>query len=295
MEDWAYGGSWDLELTKPCVPSTFGGYNVSKTTYNNATLRAFNFLVETSDNKQPELDTLGSDKDLFAEVAGDGNGHISRNIRLATMMIDTVEPYIAILGAGGLILPDDIVPMQKDRLNDCLTTHAISIPSNIKSIDIFWTIGGSFNVDETRVAYGKWDDDFRNMDCSTQPNTISDLFTPTTRITEAQTGKTRWNESGIEPNTSFYPELIGTSLPFGPIFQETIDLSYFKDGDKIAVVPYASVDQHWKEQPKSFTPNVKPQSHSVNVRTDPSWRHESSGKVVQGRLHWRSVRKRINV
>ena len=78
MEDWAYGGSWDTDLVKPCNPTTFGGYPESKTIYDNSTLRAFNFLIETSDNKNPLPTVLGTDEDLFGATAGEGNGHISR-------------------------------------------------------------------------------------------------------------------------------------------------------------------------------------------------------------------------
>ena len=46
MEDWAYAGSWDLKLATSCRPAN--GYPPERTRYANATLRAFNVLVEAS-------------------------------------------------------------------------------------------------------------------------------------------------------------------------------------------------------------------------------------------------------
>ena len=91
MEDWAYAGSWTPDLVKPCTPKTYGGYPPEKTTYNNSTLRAFNMLVETSDDKFPK-DHLGSSLDV---LSGDteGNGHISRSWPDRTTISDCHQLY----------------------------------------------------------------------------------------------------------------------------------------------------------------------------------------------------------
>ena len=129
------------------------------------------------------------------------------------------------------------------------------------------------------------------MDCFSQVNDIYSLFTNSTSITESQNGRSRWHEEGPFPDAkeSSLHEIVGKTIPYGAIFSEKIDLSRFKSGDKVAVLPFAKVDQHWKSQPSPHTPEVSPQSHSVNIRTNPSWRFESAGKVVQGRLYWRGV------
>eukprot|EP00816_Leptocylindrus_hargravesii_P001589 CAMPEP_0196801782 /NCGR_PEP_ID=MMETSP1362-20130617/1558_1 /TAXON_ID=163516 /ORGANISM="Leptocylindrus danicus, Strain CCMP1856" /LENGTH=775 /DNA_ID=CAMNT_0042172905 /DNA_START=192 /DNA_END=2519 /DNA_ORIENTATION=- len=289
MEDWAYGGSWDLDLVSPCTPTTFGGYDKSKTTYNNATLRAFNVLIETSDNKQPAPNTLGTDEGLFNEMAGNGNGHISRNIRLAQMMIDTVEPYVSVLAVEDIILPDDIVPLSNRGGRACLSTNVVAFPKGTKKVEVFWTVGGSFTIDETRVAYGTWDVAFSGlMDCSTQPKKVADLFTESIKLTSTQSGRTRWHNSGASPSSdsTWLKEEVGGSIPYGPIFSAIIDLSEYNVGDKVAIMPYAKVDQNWKNQPETTDPEVPPQSHVVNARTNPDWHFESAGKVVQGRLDW---------
>lgn len=88
MEDWAYGGSWENEITMKeenfkvitqCNPNTYGSYSANKTIYDYATtndenikrmqgnsLRAMIFLIETNDDKRPEESTLGSNENLFS-------------------------------------------------------------------------------------------------------------------------------------------------------------------------------------------------------------------------------------
>ncbi|KAF4028298.1 Zinc carboxypeptidase [Phytophthora infestans] len=76
MEDWGYAASWENEFTTPkpikeCNPSSFGGYPAEKTRYNNATHRAFNVLIETSDNKQPNSTSWGDSSTLSDEALSD--------------------------------------------------------------------------------------------------------------------------------------------------------------------------------------------------------------------------------
>lgn len=121
MEDWAYAGNWDPDSKRvPCKPLTFGGYAEEQTKYTDAMLRAVNVLVETSDAKWPTV--LGeSNKILDAES---GTGHVPRNVRLALMLIDIVEPYVYVVDAA------------MDEL----------------SIQVRWEVGGAFKVDETQVV-----------------------------------------------------------------------------------------------------------------------------------------------
>lgn len=102
MEDWAYAGSWDKAAVPVCKPPTFGGYPAEKTQYNDAMLRAFNILVETSDMKRPTEDTLGkmslqgtgNEGDSMLVVEGEGDGHVPRNLRLSYAVLDLLEPYV---------------------------------------------------------------------------------------------------------------------------------------------------------------------------------------------------------
>ncbi|KAF1792689.1 Peptidase M14, carboxypeptidase A [Phytophthora cactorum] len=105
MEDWGYAASWENEYTTPkpikeCNPSSFGGYPAEKTRYNNATHRAFNVLIEASDNKQPNATSWGDSSTLSDEALSDYLpatemvGHVPRNVRLSLLYIDLVQPYV---------------------------------------------------------------------------------------------------------------------------------------------------------------------------------------------------------
>ena len=61
MEDWAYAASWEAgTLKRGCEPTTFGGYDITRTNeYDSASVRAFNILVETSDDKSPPDGAMG--------------------------------------------------------------------------------------------------------------------------------------------------------------------------------------------------------------------------------------------
>lgn len=84
----------------------------------------------------------------------------------------------------------------------------------------------------------------------------------------------------------------------GPIFRATLDVSKYSIHDEIVVLARARVDQSWQQQqqqqPSSpqqqqqqqMKPNVPPQAHIVNARTNPLWHHTSAGKMIQGRLDW---------
>lgn len=90
FEDYAYASSWS-DLVNVCNPTTYGGYDKSKTHYDSVTLRTYNFLVETSNSKNPSDNALGSDNNLFtAPFVYDNNtdnGYVAKSIRIALMAI----------------------------------------------------------------------------------------------------------------------------------------------------------------------------------------------------------------
>lgn len=284
MEDWAYGGSWDPDRVVQCTPNTFGGYPPEKTTYNDSTLRMFNVLVEASDHKTPPATKTGTTEQLLI-TNGAGNGHISRNLRIALMAIELVQPYVSILGANGVALEDDIVP-SKDRSNrSCMQNKAMLIPSNKKEIEIEWTVGGGFTVDETRIIHGRWEDMPPSIDGSGQL-TDEDLAKLDGKINTLDAtvggGTTQWHKDGAQPNPGAFPTI-------GPLFQASIETSSYSPGDKVAVFALARLDSSWSHQPNNIKPEGPPLSHVVNARTNPTWHHESAGKVIQGRLLWYSI------
>jgi hypothetical protein len=158
-EDFAYASSWENEFSTPkpigeCNPSSFGGYPRAKTKYNNATHRAFNILIETSDSKQPNATSLGDSSTLSDKALSDYLpatemvGHVPRNVRLSLLYIDLVQPYIL------------------------WKTH----PHNTtveKAATFKWEVAGAITVDSTQLKV--WLDD---------PSEAS--------LTRVQHGVTRW-------------------------------------------------------------------------------------------------------
>lgn len=115
MEDWAYAASWENDFYKKddekpfkaCKPKTFGGYPEDKTVYGSVTHRAFNMLVETSNSKEPKESELGgfddlyrTEVDFFREDDAIRVGHVTRNVRLALMMIEMVQPLVRWVDSG---------------------------------------------------------------------------------------------------------------------------------------------------------------------------------------------------
>ena len=285
----AYAGSWTPEKVISCTPTQFGGYPAEKTIYNNSTLRVFNMLIEASNQKEP-TNNLGTSADVLNRDTV-GNGHVSRNIRLALLSVDMVEPYVAVVGVDELALTDDIVPMTTREPNSCRDTKAVIVDPNTKTVDIEWTVGGAMTIDTTELWYGKWDDVSGEVDCWTQPSAGS---TDNLQRVEGAvtTGTGYFSAQGSQPR----PEdvsVTGTNMTNGPLFRATIPLENFQQGDKVVILASARVDQSWKNQPSSdILPKVPPQSHIVNARTDPSYYHESNNggkQIIQGRLDWFSV------
>jgi hypothetical protein len=277
FEDWAYAGSWDPERVITCQPSTFGGYGDDKTSYGPGTLRAFNMLVESSDNKIPPENALGTSQDLLKHDSA-GTGYVSRNIRLSLLSAELVEPYVAITEVNELVLADDLVPTVDRSERSCQKTKTVSVPANSRKVVVQWSVGGALTVDSTQIWYGKWSDvPMDKLDCLSQPEMkdVESLLQSGTSIGSAQgTGR-------------FHPGDVSQSP-----FSASLEISKFSVGDQLVVLASARVDQNWlTTTPRErVRPAVAPQSHVVNSRTNASWRFENDdGKVVWGRLDWFSA------
>jgi len=281
MEDWAYAGSWTPDKVIQCTPKQFGGYPKEKTTYNNSTLRVFNMLVEASNTKEPRTN-LGNSVDVLNRDTT-GNGHISRNIRLSLLAVDMVEPYVSVVGVNKLALTDDIVPMTKRESNSCMDTKVVMVAKNSNTVDIEWSVGGAMAIDSTELWYAKWDDVAEEVECWTQPSNTDNFQ----RVGGATNGTGFFSVQGSYPRPE--ESVTGVRMTNGPLFSASIPLRNMKEGDKIMVIASARVDQSWKNQPSNVLPNMPPQSHVVNARTDPNYHHESNGKHIQGRIDWFSV------
>jgi hypothetical protein len=268
MEDWAYASSWDPDLLLQCEPTTFGGYPSSKTTYSDSSLRVFNILVETSNDKIPSTG-LGTTLDVL-NPESEGNGHIPRNLRLSLLSVDLVEPYVWFTEVNNILLASDIIPLQDRSGRSCQRNNVTHLSAEDQVIQLKWMVGGGFEIEQTEIWYAKWDDMPASMvDCLSQPS-----------ITDIREFMKSGTPIGATSGTGMFSS-------DGPTeFRATIDLSDFTAGEEIVILASARVDQSWSEQPGSAMPQVPPQSHIANARTNPNWYHESERNIVQGRLDW---------
>lgn len=284
MEDWAYAGSWDPDRVISCEPGSFGGYPKEKTVYNNSTLRVFNMLIETSNKKIPPKSTLGTSLDVMRSDTA-GNGHVSRNIRLALLSLELVQPYLSISSVNGYAFSDDVVPeyAQQDQFA-CKLTKALNVSSTLNELTVQWTVGGALQIDDTQLWYGKWDEVSEDeINCLTQPSTdhVKNVLQKASAV-------------GITSSEGAFAS--GSPIGgAGATFSAIIDISSFEVGDEIVVIALAEVDRGWKDQPRNIKPEVPPQSHIVNARTNSDWYHEIDGSVIQGRTHWFSTPATIHV
>lgn len=279
MEDWAYAGSWDSRRMKVCTPKTYGGYPKSKTQYNGSVLRACNLLVEISRKKKPPNSILGTNRNVLSRTTR-GNGHVSRNIRLALTSVDLVEPYSVIQQVNSVRLSDDIVPLASRGGRSCSQTKRIQVPSprRSSSVNISWLVGGGITIDETKLWHAKWGDLPSGIDCISQPN-INDVQS------KMKQGSVVGGGSGKKQTTRFAPKSSTKGKYTG-----SIDVSQYLPGEEIAVIVSAQLDSSWgAKMPGVVKPDVAPQTHLANARTNPNWRHTNSGKLIQGRLDWFSI------
>lgn len=283
MEDWAYAGSWDPERVVQCKPSSFGGYPVDKTVYNNSTLRVFNMLVETSDQKEPHKTSLGTSLNVMTNDSEE-NGHVSRNIRLALLAAELVEPYVAVVGIDNLAIQDDLPPLLSREGRTCQRHKAYSIARDASDVEIQFTVGGAISINSVDIWFAKWDDIPREqLNCVSQP-TSTDGFQKGT-ILSATNGTGYFARAGSHPRSNTPSEV--DSMTTGPIFRAKISVPPgLKTLDQLVVLASARVDQDWANGRPNTEPNIPPQSHIVNARTNLDWHHESAGKHVKGRLDW---------
>lgn len=234
-------------------------------------------LVEGSGRKTPFQSTLGTSQDVLNENTS-GNGHVSRNMRLAVAAIDLVEPYASIVGVNNLKLIDDVVPLSP---RSCDSMPVVAIPPEMNEITIHWTVGGSMEVDETRLWTASADDvsDELLMGCNGQPDAGDVEFSFEGK--DLQTGLGFFHAAGPQP---------AASGVVGPSFSTVLDVSQVSGSHELMVLVSAKVDSSWGESPNSsHSPGVPPQAHLANARTNPDWYHESANKIIQGRLDWFSL------
>jgi hypothetical protein len=270
LEDWGYASSWDTDVVTQCAPTTYGGYEAERTVYPPYTNRMFSMLVETSMDKTPTSD-FGTSLDVLNPESS-GNGHVPRNLRLSLLMIDLVEPYVwftSDIGSSRYQL-DTMIPFPESTGSSCRDHVMMQVEQETTMLEVSWEVGGAFQVDSTALWYAKWDDIPETvLDCRTQP-TIADVQ--------------QYMQAGFLTGP-----LGGTgrfSTTRSTVFDGTISLSNFTHGDTIVILASARVDSSWADSSSPLRPQVSPQTHLANVRTNPEYYYETETNVVRGRLDW---------
>ena len=119
--------------------------------------RAFNILIEVSNDKTPARNMLGSRKNLM-NPSSTSNGYVARCIRQCLLSIDMVEPYIAVETVEGKNLAKDLKPLKKRNGRACQTSKVEEVSKSTSPVQIEFKVGGAITVDSTEIWYGKWDD-----------------------------------------------------------------------------------------------------------------------------------------
>jgi len=245
MEDWAYGASWHPKGVK-CTPTSFGGYPATQTTYSSATHRCPNFLIETADNKIPPAGSLGTDEDVMTP-GGKGGGHVTRNIRLALVGMDSVQPYLTWSKEPGMGAGEPITTGQK--------------------ISFGWAVGGAYYVDETLLQIAVVDGSGKVL---------------STRKSRSQSGfgwlkdVKKWSGKGLDGGGNYQ-----ATVSVVPIHGKHPEKLWLR------VTAEATVDAAWaKVSANAAAGENHPEAHLTRGRTDASWRQANGNTVVQGQTRW---------
>lgn len=294
MEDWLYAAGWDRATNKKCKESF--AFNVSSyiSSENEVNNRALVFLVETSDLKKPRDPSLGGPGDLLDNRAS-SNGHVPRNLRLGLLSIDILQPYTCFTGI------------------ESTTSKSGGI-----RLDLSWTVGGSFAVDQTflmllpaplssseLLAHGS-DYTFllRTLDkLGNISTTDSYAAGPQRRVSTVQSGRTHWGASLGDASlfkasvyiTSHSADHSSVTISVSNGTTSSSSSSTSDSGVQVSLSPgaywvvgWSMVDQHWGAGEQGFPAESHPQSFLVNGRSNIGWQSNNGDKSLTGRLFWPS-------
>lgn len=296
MEDWGYAASWEPQHVQPCAPGTLGGYARARTaSYANATARAVVLLLETSDAKAPNAAALGahsssssSSGSSWRAVAGSWRAASSS----AAAPDDTwplVEPVpsagsTAANAAAGFVprsVRFALAAIDLTRPHVELETAAASINVPRQCVQLQWRVWGAVHADSTRPVWraprgGEW-----------QP-----------AASPAQSGPAVWGYgNGLRAQSTPFDARgrFSTCVPLPAAMAAAASANQAPGGAAASPIALllaveATVDSEWgAPHPARVSPaRARPQSHVVNARTDPTWRHAANGRAVSGRTRWLS-------
>lgn len=266
MEDWAYSGSWEGSpiITQPCKPKTYNGYNHEKTMYDKNykdALKSIMFLLEVSHEKTPEQKKLGR-KNKHCLMNTRYNAFfsgIAKNIHKCKE--DLIDGYIPRIIRLSLLLIDILQPYVNFRQN--------KVEQNLI---VEWAVGGAVSVDETFILYGYFD-----------------------KVLEKEVLKEIINEKNPEKTMKYLKNKTNVLKGNAVWDKDFNDKNYFKEtfesplnkGAVLIYVIYAKVDQNWGKQ-NMPDPNVPPQTHITNTRTNGEYKAANNGFEISGTSYFMS-------
>ena len=309
MEDWAYGAAWEKGVVgQGCTPTTFGGYAQEKTTYGDTSLRVVNILVETSDSKSPYDSTFGIIEGVLNPAATGFRGHVPRNMRLALLVSDVVEPYVTWF--AGSYWMEQLVSMSTDHQLDSNMVATSDSPvwlypstSTSSGALLEWSVGGAMTVDATELVLVKWPtSQFHGLSCQCVVGNSfrsgnSPIRVEWDDLNPISIAVGKGNVRAQSPWSAHKSEKIEIE---GANAKKTLyelilqaDPTAVSNGNEYVVLSRAAVDGKFLDSLPSnkVWPNgMAPQSNWVRHRTDTEWSKETTDRChrVQGRKWWYS-------
>ena len=260
MEDWAYSASWEGNpiINTPCTPKTYNEYPADRTTYDEEKIdgmRSIMFLLEVSNSKNPSSNQLGAQNvDCLLNLRNHAffNSVTPHKNECLTKGIDGYIPKIIRLG---LTLIDFLEPY-------------INFNAKVSdSIDIRWQVGGAIDVDETFILWSTNVHDKSELELiltsdensTVKLNSIKRILNHHSKPTQ---GNAIWNKD-------FKGEFFNHQFP----------------RKNLTFVIVAAVDSFMSSTPiEESDPQVPPQTHFVNLRSDEEYSigTEEEGLYLRG-------------
>jgi hypothetical protein len=292
FNDWAYAASWENPRTTICNPLSYGGYDTQKTVYPVETNRALAFTVSSKTNNVASGRTLGNVSDVFHAKDNSNGLAVSRNMRLALVATDLVQPYVSIFGINSVAISEDVIPLSTQPGNLCDTSRIVAVPGALDTVIVEWTVGGAIDISQTDLWVARAEDIPDNSVCSmnlydgfenvrnvfkkipSRPNSGSGFFStsgpnplPKESVSKPfsllaskdSVSSAKSNAMGGMSTTSDDSAATAKSREFhgsvnllGPVFRTEIDLLGYEIGDRLVVIASATVDQDFGEAPDAY-------------------------------------------
>eukprot|EP00494_Astrolonche_serrata_P030601 UN30869 len=191
-------------------------------------------------------------------------------LRSVLMLIEAhakKKPDEGILGSDENVFSPDNNGLISRLIRMCLLMTDVAQPyiiirnidASTEGVTVSWEVGGSYEVNSTRF-------------------TARDVDSDKVYTSQNFQGQTRWLND-LHRNdftTQFSSEL---KLDGNGTYEITVE---------------AVVDQHWITDKETW-PNIKPQTHLINARTNTDWNHQLKYSVVNGQTVWTSDKMTINL